>query len=331
MAGVLIIGATGFVGNYVQASFRKAFPDERIVVTGRQGGQHSPFGDALGLDVTDARSVTHAIAEIRPAIVLNLAGIASPSQAARSPGYAWRVHVEGTLAIAHAIMEIVPECTLINVSSGLVYGMTADKSEPLTEEDDLAPIGSYALTKAAADTTLGALARRGLKCIRLRPFSHTGPGQSEQFAVSSFAASLARVELGLAPPVIKVGNLNAKRDYLDVRDVAEAYALIAKRCRMIDPGTIFNVGSGESWSMTEVLDGLISMTAVPVSVEYDASRARVDQITNLCCNSGKLRSTLGWEPRYSFVDTLADVLSFWRLRLADTEVGGPEAPGINGL
>ena len=198
---VLITGARGFVGPYVSEALRSVCGgDITVVATSKVGGPHPVLDQIETLDVTDKVAVQDAIARHRPTHVVHLAGFAAPSAADADPQNTWRVHVQGTLNVASAILDRAPECWLVHVGSGLVYGESAKSGLPLDENTLLAPIDDYGVTKAAADLALGALSRRGLKCIRLRPFNHTGPGQTEAFVVPAFAMQIARIEAGLAPP-----------------------------------------------------------------------------------------------------------------------------------
>ena len=155
--------------------------------------------------------------------MVHLAAIPTIAGAVADPAAAWRVNVMGTLDLARAIHQYAPECTLIFAGSAEAYGATARQGVPLKETDPLQPLNEYAATKAAADLALGALAANGLRVIRFRPFNHTGPGQTDEFVVPAFASQIARIEKGAQPPVMMVGNLDAQRDFLDVRDVVDAY------------------------------------------------------------------------------------------------------------
>ena len=171
------------------------------------------------------------------------------------------MHLHGTLNLAREILRRAPDCWLIHVGSGLVYGESAKAGRALDENALLAPIDEYSATKAAADLALGALSRARLKCIRLRPFNHIGPGQSEAFVVPAFAMQIARIEAGLAPPVIRVGNLDAQRDFLDVRDVANAYALVMKNLERMGSGTVLNIASGIPRRISDILASLVGKVA----------------------------------------------------------------------
>lgn len=314
---VLITGARGFVGPYVyQALHRICGRDLTVVATSKDAGPHPVFGQIEALDVTDKIAVHEAIARHKPTHVVHLAAVAALGAAQADPENTWRIHVQGALNVAHAILDEAPECWLIYVGSGLVYGETAKAGRPVDENALLAPMDDYAVTKAAADLALGALSRHGLKCIRMRPFNHTGPGQTEAFAVPAFAMQIARIEAGLAPPVIRVGNLDAERDFLDARDVASAYAYVALNSDGLAPNTIFNVASGISWRMRDVLDHLLARSSVKIATEQDPLRLRPSDLPCIVGDATRARTRLGWVPEHPFEEALAAVLKDCRSRVA---------------
>lgn len=314
---VLVTGASGFVGNHFADCLHKVRDHSfEFLGTGKEAGQSSGFGAIAELDITDRAAVSAAIRNFDPTHVVHLAGIAAPAAASADPQAAWQVNVHGTLNVAYAILEAVPECWLINIGSGLIYGESAKSGLPLDEKTLLAPIDEYGVTKAASDLAIGALTKRGLKCIRVRPFNHTGIGQSESFVVPAFAAQIARIEAGALPPVIRVGNLDAQRDFLDVRDVAEAYMQIVQRADGLESGSIFNVGSGISYRLSTILDYLLALSEVKISVEQDVNRLRPSDLPVIIGDATRLRNAVGWYPRFSMDDTLITVLNDWRARVA---------------
>jgi GDP-4-dehydro-6-deoxy-D-mannose reductase len=266
--------------------------------------------------VTDPAAVSAGVREFRPTHVFNLAGLAAPAAAAADPRAAWQVHVQGVLNLAQAILDYAPDCWLLNAGSGLVYGESAKPGLPLDENALLVPVDEYAVTKAAADLALGALTRRGLKCIRFRPFNHTGAGQSGAFVIPAFAMQIAQIEAGLAAPVIRVGNLDAERDFLDVRDVADAYALVVQSAETLgESGLILNIASGIPQRIGDILERLLGQSRVAIAVEQDPARLRPSDLPRIIGDSSRLRKKLGWAPRYSFDDTLAAVLDDCRVRV----------------
>lgn len=315
---VLITGGAGFVASYVVQALQRVFDDEiePIVTSKGTPGGTKAGAEVHSLDVTDREAVRAAIERWQPSHVIHLAGIAAPRAAAADPELAWRVHVFGALNLAHAILDEAPHCQLIHVGSGLIYGDSARSGELLDESAVPAPLDDYSVTKAAADLAIGALARRGLRSVRFRPFNHTGPGQSEDFVVPAFAMQIARIEAGLADPVLRVGNLEAERDFLDVRDVAHSYALAVVKSDSIEPGTIVNIASGKARRIRAILDALLALSASKIEVAPDSARMRASEIQRVVGDARRAQHLLGWKPQYSFEQTLADILSDSRLRVS---------------
>ncbi|MBK8455888.1 MAG: GDP-mannose 4,6-dehydratase [Phyllobacteriaceae bacterium] len=156
---------------------------------------------------------------------------------------------------------------------------------------------------------LGALAEEGLRCLRLRPFNHTGPGQSEDFVVPAFAAQIARIGRGERPPVLRVGNLEAKRDFLDVRDVVSAYLTMVEQASAFEPGMALNVSSGTAIRIGDILESLVRLAGVDVSIEVDPEKWRPVDIPVSYGDSGRLSALTGWRPLFAFNDTLIAVLN----------------------
>lgn len=312
---VLITGAGGFVGPHVATALRQAYGNAvSILGTGLQACQAPGVGEIVELDVTDPVAVRGVIEQYRPSHVVNLAAIAAPAAANADPAV-WRVHLDAARHIANAILAEVPDCVLVHVGSGLAYGDSARSGLPLDEDTVLAPTDEYGASKAAADLALGALVAKGLKCVRFRPFNHTGPGQTEAFVVPAFAMQIARIEAGLNPAVIRVGNLEAQRDFLDVRDVAEAYVRAVQHSASIEPGLILNVASGVPRRIFDVLQMLLSKTRMDIAVEVDPARARASGLAVVVGDAARARWVLNWTPKYDFEHTVGDVLDDCRSRL----------------
>jgi len=315
MTRVLVTGALGFVGPYLVDTLRRSYESNiEIIATAKEAGDHALLGPVIAVDVTNRAALEAAICRVQPTHIINLAGIAAPTAANADPEETWRVHLHGTLNLARMILRQVPDCWLIHVGSGLVYGESAKAGHALDENALLAPLDEYSATKAAADLALGALIRSGLKCIRLRPFNHTGPGQSEAFVIPAFAMQIARIEARLVPPIISVGNLDAQRDFLDVRDVANAYVLVMKNVDRLEPCTVLNIASGTPRRISEILARLIAKSRVEISVEQDPTRQRPGDLPVIVGDAGRARRLLHWKPQYSFEDTLTDLLNECRAR-----------------
>ncbi len=308
---ILVTGAAGFVGQHLLPVLRADFPRATVIASSTEARP-----GFRRLDVTEPDAVTAAIRDIQPDACIHLAGIAAPGEARRDPDLAWRVNLHGTLTLAHAIMADAPECRLLLVSSAEVYGASARAGRPLDEAAVPAPVNTYAATKAAADLAVGALANEGLRAIRLRPFNHTGPGQSPTYVVAAFARQVARIEAGLQPPVMRVGALEPRRDFLDVRDVCAAYAACL-RAGALEPGLILNLASGTPRRIGDVLYDLLALAGVEAAIETQGGLLRPSEIPVSSGDAARAAALVGWRPAIGWDATLRDVLNDWRRRVLD--------------
>lgn len=298
---ILVTGSGGFVGQHLLPALRQAFPDADI-------------GSATA-DVTNAAAVAAEVASVRPDALVHLAAVAAIPAARQDPGRAWQVNLHGTLNMARAVQDAAPNCVLLFASTSDLYGSSFKAGVPVAETAVLAPLNTYAATKAAADLALGAMAAEGLRVIRVRAFNHTGPGQSAAFVVPAFARQVARVAAGLQPPVLEVGALEPVRDMLDVRDVCAAYALCLRHANALAPGTILNVASGEPRRVGDVLAGLMAAGGIEAEVRTDAGRLRPTDIARAVGDATLARQVLGWAPAVPWTTTLRDVLADWHTRV----------------
>ncbi len=302
---ILLTGASGFVAGHLIPRLRADFPAAELILCGEA---HIP------LDITDTAAVRNLLRETHPDACIHLAAISAISDARGNPTRAWQVNVLGTLALAEAIREHAPACTLLFASSADIYGRSFTAGRPLDETAAAAPLNTYAATKAAADLALGAMAADGLRVIRLRPFNHTGAGQTAAFVIPAFAAQVAAIAAGRQEPVLKVGNLDACRDFLDVRDVCAAYAACLACAATIAPGTILNIASGTPRRIGDVLADLLAIAGVTAEIVIDPDRLRPSDIPLAAGNAAAARTALGWAPTIPWQTTLTDVLADWRSR-----------------
>lgn len=312
---VLVTGATGFVGRHLTAALRAAFPAAELVPASR-AGEAGGDGAVRAFDLMDAEGVARLVAEVRPDACVHLAAASAVAESFADPDAAWRANVDGTRALAAALMRHAPECRLLHVSSGEVYGLSFNGGAPLDESAPLRPANPYASAKAAADLALGEMALRGLRVVRLRPLNHVGPGQSARFAVAAFARQIARIEAGTQPPVVRTGALDRRRDFLDVRDVCEAYAAALERFDALPAGAILNVASGRLRGLGDVLADLLRIAGVSAGVEERAAALRPTDLAATPCSAGAAREALGWAPRRDWDRTLAEILESWRAAVA---------------
>jgi GDP-4-dehydro-6-deoxy-D-mannose reductase len=302
---ILVTGAGGFVGRHLLPVLADRYPEATLITP-----------SATALDITDSDALDGAIARIQPDACIHLAGVAAISEAKADPVRAWRVNLHGTLHLATAILRHAPCCRLVHASSADIYGASFRAGVALDERAPAAPLNVYGSTKAAADLALGAMAQDGLRVVRLRPFNHTGPGQSDQFVVPAFARQVMRIAAGLQEPVLSVGDLTPLRDFLDVRDVCAAYAACLRPDLDITPGTILNIASGQPRRISDVLQALLQMAGVSARIETAGRLLRPSDIPFAAGHAEAAHTVLGWKPTIPFAVTLADVIADWRVRVA---------------
>jgi GDP-4-dehydro-6-deoxy-D-mannose reductase len=296
---IFVTGAEGFVGGHLLPALATAFPGAELLGLGESRW-----------DVTDRDAVFAGMARLRPEVCVHLAGIAAISAAGADPARAWEVNLHGAINVAEAILAHAPDCRMLFISSAECYGGSFRAGVALDEAAPLAPMNLYAATKAAAEMALSALAARGLRLVRLRPFNHTGPGQTEAFVVPAFAGQIARIEAGLQAPEIAVGALAPERDFLDVRDVCAAY--VACVARALPETAVLNIASGTAVPVGEVLDRLLRLARCRINVVEDPARLRPVEIPRAVGDAGLAARLLDWRPRFTLDETLRSVLDYAR-------------------
>ncbi len=307
---LLLTGGQGFVGRYLTSALARTRPDWVIDVP------ESPTADGAGLDIVDADALAAYVKAAQPDIVVHLAAVAAVTTSVRAPRLAWDVNLGGTLNLVMAIQEYAPKAHLLYISSAEVYGASLNSGSPVTEQALLQPMNPYAASKAAADILVRQAAAAGLSATVMRPFNHTGAGQSESFVAPSFAAQIARIEAGAQPPVLSVGSLDEERDFLDVQDVVRAYALALDARATMATGEVFNVASGRAVRIGDLLERLLSQARTPIEVRVDPERLRRASVPKAIGAPAHLRKTLNWTPEIHLDDTLKAVLEDQRRRLA---------------
>jgi GDP-4-dehydro-6-deoxy-D-mannose reductase len=279
-----------------------------VLITGGEGfvGRHLSFllGDeavSANADVLDAAAVTAAVRATAPGAVVHLAAQSSVAASWTDAAAAWDVNVIGTVNVLEATRTEAPAARVLFVSTGEVYGRATELPTP--ETAPLEPLSPYAASKAAAEVACAHANRTGLDVVVARAFSHEGPGRDERFAVGSWTRQIAQLE-EQGGGVLEVGDLSAERDITDVRDVCRAYTLLLDG----DVAGTYNVASGRTVTMHEVVDLLVSLARCPVEVEQRQDRMRPAEIPRLLGDNRRLREVTGWEPRISLEQTLAETL-----------------------
>ncbi|MBS1848110.1 MAG: GDP-mannose 4,6-dehydratase [Actinobacteria bacterium] len=299
----MITGAGGFVGAHLITHLEAS--GDTVLVT-------DPTID--GLDITDVGGVAKLLGDLRPEVIYHLAGWADVGASWANPATAFRVNADGTLNVLLAALDAGVDRVLI-VSSADVYGSVAEANLPITENTPLRPVSPYAASKVAADfLALQAFLGRGLKTLRVRAFNHLGPGQTDKFVASALASRIARNELD-GSDEIPIGNLSARRDFTDVRDVVRAYRMI-----MTDgvPGEVYNVCSGSDVAAQELAEQLLADAERPMRFVTDPELLRPVDVPVLRGEHTRLTDATGWEPSIPLSRTLADLLDDWRHRLTAT-------------
>lgn len=312
---ILITGAGGFVGGHLVRALQAVLPpDGELVLADRhaQGAADPSMSRSIHLDITDMADVNRVVQTERPTHLVHLAAIAAVTAANRDVRLAWNVNFSGTQNIALAISEFAPECRLLYCSSAEVYGASFKSNVALDETALLQPVNPYGAAKAAADIMLGQMALSKLRVLRVRPFNHTGPGQNTQFVIPAFAAQIARIERGEQEPIIRVGDLSSRRDFLDVQDVVEAYVKALVRFDDLPNGSAINIASGEARAIQEALDILVAKSRVAIDVMVDPALLRPNDTPVVLGNADRARNWLDWAPNKTWEATLGSVLEYWR-------------------
>jgi GDP-4-dehydro-6-deoxy-D-mannose reductase len=310
---VLVTGAGGFVGRWLlPALVAEGHEVLGTRLPGEQPAGLPGFTDRapvrwLPLDLRDSGSVREALAEL-PDAVIHLAAIASGAEARRDPGLAWEVNAGGTARLTDVLGEARArgdgDPLLLLVSTAEVYG-SCTPPHPRTEDETPAPISPYAASKLGAEVAAAEVARRtGLRVIVARAFPHTGPHQTDRYVVPAFARRL-RAAKRIGAPVVKTGNLEPVRDFLDVRDVARAYVALLTRGV---PGEVYNVASGTGRSLAAIFSALAERIGVRAIPEVDPSLTRAADLPHLVGDASRLRARTGWTPVIPFEQTLQDLV-----------------------
>jgi len=313
----LITGINGFAGGHL-AEHLLAATDYQVWGIARGGIANLPSlhdrVDAVDVDLTDRAAVDALIDTARPDVVFHLAAQAHVPTSWKDPAGTLIANISMQLHLCEALHAADLQPRIVVVSTGEVYGAVEPNDVPIDEAVPLRPVNPYAVSKAAQDL-LAYQQHRAYKLpiVRVRPFNHAGPRQSDGYAPTAFAHQIARIEAGLQPPVVQVGNLDAQRDLSDVRDIVRGYLLAAEHG---EAGTVYNLGSGRPVAMRTVLDTLLSLSTATITVELDPARMRPVDVPVIACDAARFRDRTGWQPEIALEHTLHDVLNDWRQRVA---------------
>jgi len=314
----LITGATGFIGSHLAAAVFSQDQAAEVWGMGRPEPVHGRPEAALerlsmvDADLLDAGALHAVVARIRPDVVYHLAGFAAVAEAWTATRELFEVNILGTAALLDALRAVGFGGRVVLACSAEAYGPVPPAELPVSEDRPLRPISPYGVSKAAAEllAVQQHLAAR-LRTVRLRLFNACGPGQSERFVVASLAHQVAEIEANRRPPVLEVGALDTRRDFVDVRDVARAFVRAAEDG---EGGAVYNVATGHSRTVRAVLDELLTISGVRAEVRSDPVRLRPVDIPALEGDASRLNAATGWAAEVPFPQTLADTLADWRSR-----------------
>lgn len=314
----LITGVGGFVGSHLASYLvEKAGLDVwgLDLVEGRAAALRPRITLHVGNVLMDLAALKDLFAAAQPDLVFHLAAQAFVPSSWKDPWATLENNIRGQLNVLLAAIAMEKPPRILVVGSADEYGIVLPEELPISETNPLRPNSPYAVSKVAQDM-LGYqyYASHKLPVVRVRPFNHIGPGQSAAFVTADFAKQIAEVEAGLREPVMRVGNLGARRDFSDVRDIIHGYYLALSEG---EPGEVYNLGAERSYSIRQVLDGLLALSETRVAVEQDPKRLRPSDVPEILADCTRFRSRTGWRAEIPLERSLEDILNYWRSRIRD--------------
>ncbi len=312
----LVTGAAGFAGGHL-VNYLLAETDLEIIGTIYRRQPSPGFASNRvqleQLDLREASNVAEALTRWHPEYIFHLAGQSFVPLSWEHPWPTFEQNVRSQLNLFKALLISDLDAKILVVGSGESYGAITPSDLPINEQTPLRPTSPYGVSKVAQDM-LGwqYFHSHGLHTVRVRPFNHIGPGQSEMFVTSNFAKQIAKIEAGRQLPELGHGNLDAQRDFTDVRDTVRAYWLILNQG---EPGAVYNIGSGKAVSIGSILDILLEQADVAIACQPDPHRMRPSDIPTIVCDPIRLQKSTAWQPRIPLQQSLQDILADWRQRI----------------
>lgn len=317
MQRILITGANGFVGQMLCRKLQQA-GHHVVALVSPESPESACAAESLHCDIRDASGLERAVSRSNLTHVVHLAAITHVPASFDDPLMTWQTNVMGSMNLLQALQRQSPQAFVLFVSSSEVYGEAFKQGIALDENSVCRPMNPYAASKLAAETAFHENFRRGQRGIVVRPFNHIGAGQSADFATASFARQIALIEAGRQAPQLKVGNLQAERDFLDVSDVCDAYIALLK---MADTQQTYarclNICRGEPIRIEAILNQLTALSSSTIEVVNDPDRMRPSDIPSAFGDNSAIRRATDWEPTTTLRDTLATLLNYWRNEVAE--------------
>ena len=317
MKKALITGITGFVGSHLAEYLLKNNLEVYGIFRWRSRMENMELIEnkvhLIDADIKDAHSMQKLIDKTLPDYIFHLAAQSVVPTSWHAPAETLTTNIIGNVNLLEAVKNSDCGPVIHIAGSSEEYGLVYPDEIPINEDNPLRPLSPYGVSKVAQDL----LSRQynisyGLRIVVTRSFNHTGPRRGEVFVASNFAKQIAEIEKGTKESVIHVGNLNAKRDFTDVRDMVKAYWLAANRCKY---GEVYNICSEKTMTIKSVLELLLSMSEKRIEVKQDSSRMRPSDVEILLGDCSKFRKVTGWEPKIPFEKTIEDLLNYWRKRV----------------
>jgi GDP-4-dehydro-6-deoxy-D-mannose reductase len=313
---ILVTGIGGFVGTHLAHYLVQEHAHEVYGTVLFPVAEH-PHLSQLGvqltqIDLTDEFQVKNLLDTVKPDQIFHLAGQSFVPESFRAPWETLHTNIKSQLNLLDTMAQQQTSARILIVGSAEVYGRVPLEDLPVDESQLLAPTSPYSVSKVAQDMlAFQYFHSHNVQAIRVRPFNQIGPGQSERFVAPSFASQIASIEIGAKEPVIRVGNLEAIRDFTDVRDMVRAYSLMMQYGI---PGEVYNVGTGIGHSIKELLEIMISLSRKPVDIQSDPELMRPIEVPVMLCNPARFKAATQWKPEFTFDQTLSSILDEWRMK-----------------
>lgn len=306
----LIIGAAGFVGKYLLAHLSETYPWQLYATKLPQEDIQFDHATILDLNILEKKDILHTLKEIQPDYIFHLAAQSSVALSWKKPALTVDINIKGCLNLLDAIREADLSPKILLIGSGEEYGHISSENIPVSEGTLPRPGNIYAATKVCQNM-IGSIYAQAyhMDVMLVRAFNHIGPEQAPAFVVSDFCRQVAEIEKGNSEPVIRVGNLSAKRDFTDVRDVVRAYGLLIQHGQA---GETYNIGSGHAIAIQELLDRILQLSNSNITVETDVNKLRPVDVPIIEADISKLQACISWKPEIPLDQTLLETLNYWR-------------------